>query len=108
MNVEHKLKAAEYSPVNRDWGSPKWEFIPVKASETGTGGGAPVLLPDGAIRLTSKSGGAALYENAGGVVLYGSLDAKDLRSHWFVKERDGGGVRSSMPSPAASSPGCRA
>ena len=92
LNVEHKLKAAEYSPVNRDWGSPKWEFIPVKASETGTGGGAPVLLPDGAIRLTSKSGGAALYENAGGVVLYGSLDAKDLRSHWFVKERDGGGV----------------
>ncbi len=92
LNVEHKLKAAEYSPVNRDWGSPKWEFIPVKASETGTGGGAPVLLPDGAIRLTSKSGGAALYENAGGVVLYGSLDAKDLRSHWSVKERAGGGV----------------
>ncbi|WP_127510041.1 S-layer homology domain-containing protein [Paenibacillus humicus] len=92
LNVEHKLKAAEYSPVNRDWGSPKWEFIPVKASETGTGGGAPAQLPDGAIRLTSKSGGAALYENAGGVVLYGNLDAKDLRSHWSVKERAEGGV----------------
>ncbi|WP_141504484.1 S-layer homology domain-containing protein [Paenibacillus luteus] len=49
-------------------------------------------LPVAPIRIQNKANGQFLYENNGGIVLYGALAETNGYSHWFV-EQDGGAVR---------------
>lgn len=70
IHVENKLKGAQYGIVPRDWGSPKWEFVPVEASA------APSY-----VRLKNDYRNNYLYEEDG-KVKFGTPDAKDPSSHW--------------------------
>lgn len=74
VNVENKLKHAQYGVVPKDWGSPKWEFHPVTetASEY--------------VRLKNSYRGTYLYEDSDGKVAYGQPDASDASSHWSFQQ----------------------
>ena len=71
MNVENKLKHAQYGVVPREWGSPKWEFVQVQDA-------APSY-----VRLKNSYRGTYLYESDGKVV-YGTPAADDVASHWSL------------------------
>lgn len=77
LNVENKLKALQYGVVPRDWGSPKWEFLPVKDS-------APAY-----VRIKNDYRGTYLFEQDGNV-LDGRPDAADPASQWQLSPGDKG------------------
>jgi len=72
VNVENKLKHAQYGVVPREWGSPKWEFVPV-----------PPAAPS-YVRLKNSYRGTYLFESEDGKVAYGTPEAEDLTSHWSL------------------------
>lgn len=49
----------------------------------------PEPLYDGPIRIVSMANGQFLYENSGGIVLYGDVDESNGYSHWFIEDNDG-------------------
>ncbi|MBB6729992.1 S-layer homology domain-containing protein [Cohnella zeiphila] len=76
INLQNLTKYAEYSIINRNWGSPKWDFIPVTDSGPAT------------VRFVSADG-SALYEKATdnpdvGIVQYGGVPASDRTSLWLL------------------------
>ncbi|WP_052476063.1 carbohydrate-binding protein [Cohnella kolymensis] len=73
IHVENKLKVAQYGVVPRDWGSPKWEFVPVSQSEDVS-----------FVRLKNRYHGTYLYEQDG-KVSYGSPEENDSKSHWAIE-----------------------
>ncbi|MFD0672369.1 S-layer homology domain-containing protein [Cohnella sp. GCM10027633] len=82
INVENKLKHAQYGAVPKDWGSPKWEFVTVEDA-------VPAY-----VRLKNSYRGTYLYESTAGAsesqVVYGAPVADDLSSHWLLAPTDGG------------------
>ncbi|MBJ6361368.1 S-layer homology domain-containing protein [Paenibacillus sp. GCM10012307] len=46
-------------------------------------------LPNAPIRIKNKATGEFLYENNGGIVLYGSVAENNGYSHWLIEDRDG-------------------
>lgn len=53
----------------------------------------PSVLPDGFIRIQNEANGQYLYENRGGVVLYGSIAEDNGYSHWKLESTGGGGTK---------------
>ncbi|WP_051235918.1 S-layer homology domain-containing protein [Paenibacillus pinihumi] len=54
----------------------------------------PVTLPsepltDAPIRIKNKANGQFLYENSGGIVLYGTVAENNGYSHWLIENHDG-------------------
>lgn len=47
-------------------------------------------IPDTPVRIKSVTGDSYLYENPGGVVLYGNLEADNGYSHWTILAQDNG------------------
>jgi hypothetical protein len=78
VNVENKLKHAQYGVVEKDWGSPKWEFVPVTESASEY------------VRLKNSYRGTYLYEAADGKVAYGQPEAGDETSHWALEQGEQG------------------
>ncbi|RED64884.1 S-layer homology domain-containing protein [Cohnella lupini] len=76
INVENKLKHAQYGVVNATWGSPKWEFVTV----TDTVETAEFY------RLKNDYRGTYLYEAADGKVAYGQPEPTDETSHWALQQ----------------------
>lgn len=79
INVQNLTKYAEYSAVNPNWGSPKWQFVSVT---------------DNAMqykRIRSKSTNEYLYEEDG-IVKYGVPAETDFNSHWYIEEAGGSKV----------------
>lgn len=76
INVENKLKYAQYGVVPREWGSPKWEFV-------------ATATPAVYYRLKNDYFGAYLYESTEGAtvnqVVYGYPAADDTASHWSLE-----------------------
>ncbi|MFC5531409.1 S-layer homology domain-containing protein [Cohnella yongneupensis] len=76
INVENKLKHAQYGVVPREWGSPKWEFVTAQAA-------APTY-----VRLKNSYLGTYLYEPTSGPsvgkVVYGNPAPEDVTSHWSL------------------------
>ncbi|WP_068603783.1 CBM35 domain-containing protein [Paenibacillus swuensis] len=87
IHVENKLKHAQYGVIPREWGSPKWEFVPVTAIEPAPE--QPIELPEGFIRVKSKGNGQYLYENQNNVILYGNIAADNATGHWQWETVDG-------------------
>ncbi|MBB6634426.1 S-layer homology domain-containing protein [Cohnella thailandensis] len=73
LNVENKLKTLQYGIVPRDWGSPKWEFLPVSEDASGY------------VRLKNGYRGSYLYEEDG-IVKDGQPDLLNAASHWELKQ----------------------
>jgi hypothetical protein len=49
----------------------------------------PEPLYDGPIRIVSMANGKFLYENSGGIVLYGDVDESNGYGHWYIEDNDG-------------------
>jgi hypothetical protein len=75
IHVENQLKVAQYSTIPRDWGSPKWVFVPV----------VEVNKP---VRLKNNYRGNYLYEEDG-KVKYGTPDVMSPESHWLIEDVNG-------------------
>ncbi|KAI7273286.1 hypothetical protein KC345_g7008 [Hortaea werneckii] len=80
INVENKLKAAQYGTVAKDWGSPKWDFITV-TPDTGS--------TSKYVRLKNGYRNSYLYEESG-IVKDGQPAADDAASHWSLEQGDKG------------------
>lgn len=73
VNVENKLKVAQYGTVPKDWGSPKWDFVAVEDS----------VPASPYVRLKNGYRGSYLYEQEG-IVKDGQPAADDGSSHWSL------------------------
>lgn len=74
INLQNLTKYAEYAAINPNWGSPKWNFVPVPSN-------GPVT-----VRLIGP-GGQPVYEAATddpkiGILQYGDVPVSDKRSIW--------------------------
>lgn len=81
LHVQDQTGFAQASDLPPNWGSGQWtvEIVPTP----------PTVSPTGYFRIKNKDQGTFLYENAHGVVLYGSPDAGDMTSHWIIEEDQG-------------------
>lgn len=79
INLQNLTKYAEYSAVNPNWGSPKWQFVNVTDDAMQY------------VRIRSKTTNEYLYEEDD-IVKYGSPAETDFNSHWYIEEADGSKV----------------
>ncbi|RJE90685.1 hypothetical protein D3P07_00830 [Paenibacillus sp. 1011MAR3C5] len=77
INLQNLTKYAEYSAINPNWGSPKWQFVAVADDAVSY------------VRIKNNTTGDYWYEDHG-VVKYGDPADTDFLSHWLVEESDGG------------------
>jgi len=79
IHVQDATGYAQSSKIPADWGSAQWIAID-----------APPLLPSEIptdyIRFKSADNGSYLYENEYGIILYGTPDSGDARSHWMLSK----------------------
>jgi len=75
INLQNLTKFAEYSAVNPNWGSPKWQFIKVTDDKMQY------------VRIKSKTTGEYLVQEDN-IVHYGNPSETDFNSHWYVEEAD--------------------
>lgn len=80
LHVEKKLGFVQYGVIPREWGSPKWVFVPV--------------TDDGPkyVRMKNRYTGKYLYEE-NEMVKYGDPAAEDALSHWMVEDAGGDAKR---------------
>ncbi|MWC30023.1 S-layer homology domain-containing protein [Paenibacillus sp. MMS18-CY102] len=87
INLQNLTKYAEYSVMNRNWGSPRWRFINVVDNRPTN------------VKLINKKTGEALYEEVSvsdpteGTVKYGDAATADPTSTWFVEDAGDGSIR---------------
>ncbi|EFM10061.1 S-layer domain protein [Paenibacillus curdlanolyticus YK9] len=77
IHVQDATGYAQSSGVPADWWSAQW-------SQEAAPDALPVAIPQGYVRVKSAGSDAYLYENERGVVLYGTPEEKDARSHWTI------------------------
>lgn len=81
IHVQDATGYAQSSVIPADWGSAKWikEAAPALL---------PITVPEQPVRLKNSATNEYIYENESGVVLYGSLNEADGRSHWVFQQDD--------------------
>ncbi|SFT14680.1 S-layer homology domain-containing protein [Paenibacillus sp. BC26] len=79
IHVEDDLGYAQSSNIPEFWGSAQWVAEDAPASQE-------TVLPDGYVRLKNADTGLYMLENEHGVVLYGTANANDARSHWTFSQ----------------------
>ncbi|MBC8061283.1 MAG: hypothetical protein H7Y18_11530, partial [Clostridiaceae bacterium] len=83
IHVSDQTGSAQCSNMSTatDWGSVHMMFEPTTAKQ--------LTVPTGFVRLKNKANNDFLYENANGVLLYGTPDANNEYSQWAVEAFNG-------------------
>ena len=77
INLQNLTKYVEYSAINPNWGSSKWQFINVTDDTLQY------------VRIRSKTTNMYLYEEEE-IVKYGEPAETEFSSHWYIEEAGGG------------------
>ncbi|MGO4180093.1 S-layer homology domain-containing protein [Paenibacillus sp. TAF43_2] len=77
IHVQDATGYAQSSNIPAEWGSAQW--IAIEAQPL-----LPSEIPTDYIRLKNADNSSYLYENEFGVILYGTPNARDARSHWML------------------------